>query len=142
MSIQNIQFVNYYEILDIDKDSNFEQIKAAFRSQIKKMHPDKNTDKNEIEYGDLDQENCKRILEAWNILKDEKKRKFQNQYNQNGQQQNQENLYNQEEDSDQEIEYECEQCGEQNIININFKECQKNQYYECVGCNLKYQIEV
>lgn len=54
---------DYYEILNIDKSSSFEEIKRAYKESIKKYHPDLNKEKNSEFY-------FKKILKAYTILSD------------------------------------------------------------------------
>ena len=75
-------FVDYYKILEIEKNSTQQEIKTAFRKQAIKWHPDKNSDIDVNEKMQL-------INEAYLILKDEEARyhydieyaKFYNFYN-------------------------------------------------------------
>ena len=75
-------FVDYYKILEIEKNSTQQEIKTAFRKQAIKWHPDKNTNIDVNEKMQL-------INEAYLILKDEEARyhydiehtKFYNFYN-------------------------------------------------------------
>ncbi|MDP8247464.1 MAG: molecular chaperone DnaJ [Candidatus Tritonobacter lacicola] len=59
---------DYYEILGVDKNATQEQIKKAYRSLAKKYHPDKTRGDKRVE------EKFKEIGEAYNLLKDKKKR--------------------------------------------------------------------
>lgn len=56
-------FIDYYSILEVDKNSAFEEIKSAFRKQCIKWHPDKNQGTDTTEKMQL-------INEAYLILKD------------------------------------------------------------------------
>lgn len=60
-------FIDYYSILEVDKESSFEEIKSAFRKQCIKWHPDKNLGKDTTEKMQL-------INEAYLILKDSEAR--------------------------------------------------------------------
>ena len=62
---------NYYEILEVDEAASNNEIRTAYRTLVKKYHPDiyQGTDKNEAE------EILKCINEAYNCLSDAKKRK-------------------------------------------------------------------
>lgn len=61
-------FVDYYKILEIEKNANSKEIKSAFRRQAIKWHPDKNRNKDVNEKMQL-------INEAYLILKDVEARK-------------------------------------------------------------------
>ncbi len=56
---------DYYKILGVSKDADQEEIKKAFRKLAHKHHPDKGGDEEEF----------KKINEAYRVLSDEKKRK-------------------------------------------------------------------
>ena len=62
---------DYYQILEIDKNSNKEEIKKAYKKLALKYHPDRNiNNKEEAE------QKFKDICEAYNILVDDNKRKL------------------------------------------------------------------
>ena len=61
--------VNYYEILEIDKDADSESIKKAYKKLAKKFHPDLNP--NDIESAE---EKFKEINEAYHVLIDDNER--------------------------------------------------------------------
>ncbi|MCE8167780.1 MAG: DnaJ domain-containing protein [Candidatus Moeniiplasma glomeromycotorum] len=63
---------NYYEILGVDKNATFEQIKQAYKKAALKFHPDKNPG-GEAQF--------KKIGEAYAVLGDEEKRRI---YDNNG----------------------------------------------------------
>ena len=62
---------NYYDILEVSKNASPEIIEKAYKTLVKKYHPDlqKDEDKNKYE------EKIKKINEAYNILSDSEKRK-------------------------------------------------------------------
>lgn len=62
---------NYYTILNIDPDSDLNSIKKAFRTEIALYHPDNNKAPGA-------RERFEDIVEAFNILSDEGKRKSYN----------------------------------------------------------------
>ena len=59
---------DYYKILEIDRNSNKDQIKTAFRKLAHKYHPDKNQNDKESEA------KFKEINEAYQVLSDDNKR--------------------------------------------------------------------
>lgn len=69
---------DYYEILDISKNASEIEIKKAYRKKAMKYHPDKNP-------GDMTAETkFKEAAEAYEILRDEQKRKMYDQYGHEG----------------------------------------------------------
>ncbi len=61
--------LNYYEILEVDQDSSFKDIKKSFRRKAKEIHPDLQSS-NKEKY----EEKMKLLLKAYNVLGDPKKR--------------------------------------------------------------------
>ncbi len=59
---------DYYSILNINKDADFDTIKKAFRTQIALYHPENNKSPEAKEKFDI-------IIEAFNVLSDKEKRK-------------------------------------------------------------------
>jgi len=59
---------DYYEVLEINRDANTEEIKKAYRKLAIKYHPDKNPDNKEAE------DKFKEAAEAYEILSDPEKR--------------------------------------------------------------------
>ncbi len=74
MSNIPMQITNYYQILEIERDANAEDIKQAFRKLAKKYHPDKI----DINYNPQQIENAKQmfreICNAYNVLHNEKRK--------------------------------------------------------------------
>ncbi len=72
-----MQYKDYYKTLDITKTANEEEIKKAYRTLVKKHHPDKNQ-------GDKKSEDkFKEVSEAYEVLSDvEKRKKYDNFENQ------------------------------------------------------------
>ncbi len=66
----SVKFQDYYELLGVDRGSSDKEIKAAYRKQARKWHPDLHpaAEKKEAE------EKFKRINEAYEVLKDPDKR--------------------------------------------------------------------
>ena len=65
---------NYYEILEVSRDSSQEEIKKSYKKLALKYHPDKNKDNEEKK------NKFKEIAEAYDTLGDEQKRKTYNLY--------------------------------------------------------------
>ena len=65
----NMEFRDYYEILDIPKDSSQDEIRKKFRKLARKYHPDVAKDKQGSE------DKFKEINEAYEVLGDPEKRK-------------------------------------------------------------------
>ena len=69
---------DYYKLLEIEKTASADDIKKAYRKMAKKYHPDTNQgDKNA-------EEKFKEINEAYEVLKDEKKRAIYDKYGKAG----------------------------------------------------------
>jgi curved DNA-binding protein len=62
-----MEFKDYYHILGVKPDAETSDIKAAYRKLARKYHPDVNPDKNA-------EEKFKEVAEAWEVLKDDKRR--------------------------------------------------------------------
>lgn len=60
--------IDYYELLEVSRDSDKGTIKKAYRQMAMKYHPDKNPNDAEAE------EKFKAINEAYQVLSDEKTR--------------------------------------------------------------------
>jgi DnaJ-class molecular chaperone len=70
-------FVDYYKILEIEKNSTQQEIKTAFRKQAIKWHPDKNPDIDVNEKMQLKKEKHK-VYEEYNFDDETLKRWMQN----------------------------------------------------------------
>lgn len=70
--------LDYYEILEINKNASAEEIKKAYRKMALKYHPDRNQGDKEAE------ENFKKVNEAYQILGDESKRSMYDRYGKAG----------------------------------------------------------
>ena len=60
--------INYYDILGVDKNSSYEDIRKQYHKLALKYHPDRNSNKNE-------NEKFKSMSDAYDILGDKEKRK-------------------------------------------------------------------
>lgn len=69
---------DYYEILEIERTSDKEIIKKAYRKLALKYHPDRNPDDKSAE------ERFKQINEAYEILSDDEKRQIYDRYGKDG----------------------------------------------------------
>ncbi|WP_072680220.1 molecular chaperone DnaJ [Arcobacter sp. LA11] len=70
--------INYYELLEVTKDSDKSTIKKAYRKMAMKYHPDKNPDDHEAE------EKFKAVNEAYQVLSDDEKRQIYDRYGKAG----------------------------------------------------------
>lgn len=70
---------NYYNILELTKNSSQEEIRKAYRKLALKWHPDKNPQNKE-----LAEKMFKKITEAYEVLSDPEKRKIYDQFGKNG----------------------------------------------------------
>ncbi|XP_045823594.1 dnaJ homolog subfamily B member 13-like [Trifolium pratense] len=71
--------VDYYKILQVDKNANDDELKKSYRKLAMKWHPDKNpTNKKEAET------KFKQISEAYDVLSDPEKRAIYDQYGEEG----------------------------------------------------------
>lgn len=70
---------DYYEILQISRGANTDEIKKAYRKLALKWHPDKNLDCRE-----LAEANFKKVSEAYEVLSDQGKRQIYDQYGKEG----------------------------------------------------------
>jgi molecular chaperone DnaJ len=65
---------DYYEVLSVERDSDGDEIKRAYRKLAVKFHPDKNPDDPQAE------EKFKELGEAYDVLMDEQKRAAYDRY--------------------------------------------------------------
>jgi len=70
--------IDYYELLEVSKDSDKSTIKKAYRKMAMRYHPDKNPDDNESE------EKFKAVNEAYQVLSDDEKRAIYDRYGKAG----------------------------------------------------------
>lgn len=69
---------DYYEILEVSRNANSDEIKRAYRQAALKYHPDRNPGDKEAE------ENFKLASEAYEVLSDPQKREIYNHYGEAG----------------------------------------------------------
>ena len=72
-----MNYINYYNVLGIDKSASDDEIKKAYRKQARKYHPDVNPDNKEAE------RKFKEVNEAYEVLSDATKRQKYDQYGSN-----------------------------------------------------------
>ena len=71
-----MEFIDYYKILEIDRNASADDIKKAYRKLARKYHPDLNPNDKEAE------NKFKQVNEANEVLSDPEKRKKYDQYGQ------------------------------------------------------------
>ncbi len=69
-----MEFIDYYKVLELDKNAEADDIKKAYRKLARKYHPDLNPNDKEAE------KRFKEINEANEVLSDADKRKKYDQY--------------------------------------------------------------
>jgi len=70
---------DYYSILGVKKNASAAEIKKAYRKMAVKWHPDKNPDNKSTA-----EKKFKEVAEAYDVLKDEKRRKIYDQFGEEG----------------------------------------------------------
>lgn len=70
--------LDYYEVLEVNKDSSGAELKKAYRKLAMKYHPDRNPDDKEAE------DNFKVVNEAYQVLSDDEKRAIYDRYGKAG----------------------------------------------------------
>ena len=66
---------NYYEVLQVEHKAGLADIKQAFRTLLKRFHPDHNQDKRAWA-----EQRTRELVEAYQVLSDERRRKFHDQH--------------------------------------------------------------
>ncbi|MBL0332906.1 MAG: DnaJ domain-containing protein [Chlorobiota bacterium] len=71
---EDLEFINAYKLLDVDKDDKLETIVNSFRKLLKKYHPDNFTNESE-EQQLLLNDKVREIIKAYELLKSVKEKK-------------------------------------------------------------------
>ncbi|MBT3204902.1 MAG: DnaJ domain-containing protein [Gammaproteobacteria bacterium] len=71
-----MKYQDYYKILDVDRDADSATIKKAYRKLARRYHPDVNSEADA-------EDKFKEVNEAYDVLKDDEKRKAYNQFGEN-----------------------------------------------------------
>ena len=83
-----MEYKDYYKIMSLDRAASPEEIKGAYRKLARKYHPDVSKEANaEVKF--------KELGEAYEVLKDPKKREQYDQYGQYWKEQSQNKILNQ-----------------------------------------------
>ncbi len=69
-----MEFIDYYKVLDIDRDATVDDVKKAYRKLARKLHPDLNPNDKEAH------KKFQEINEANEVLSDPEKRKKYDKY--------------------------------------------------------------
>jgi hypothetical protein len=67
------EYNDWYDILEVNPDASFEEIKKKYKDLAKKYHPDKASKENDEQMKESE-EKMRLINQAWGILQDEEKR--------------------------------------------------------------------
>ncbi len=122
---------NYYEILEIDKKASTEIVEKAYKTLVKKYHPDlqEGSKKQECE------EKLKLINEAYEILSNPEKRE---KYNQEIEYKYQQNIKDKDEDTNTDTNYQTNNDYNNTKSNIN-ADYEQNNYQSYENTQPSYQ---
>lgn len=127
---------NYYEILEVDKNASPEIIEKAYKTLIKKFHPDLQEDNLKDEY----EEKIKKINEAYEVLSNPSKKNEYNLFLENLKIQNNNENFSKilEENKKLKNDLQILQNHIQILENPNWRQEQNSSYNYNYGDNLNY----
>jgi DnaJ-class molecular chaperone len=120
--------MDYYKILELERNCDNNDIKKAYKRNALKYHPDKNPGNNEVK------EKFNKIKEAYEILSDERKRKIYDLHGINGLKHFEENVQQQQMEKKKTVKYINYSIQElYNKVSKNLILNIKKQCMECLG---------
>jgi DnaJ-class molecular chaperone len=127
--------MDYYKILELERNCDQNDIKKAYKKNALKYHPDKNLGNVEVI------EKFNKIKEAYDILSDERKRKIYDKHGINGLKHFEENIQQQQMEKKKTVKYINYSIKElYNKVSKNLTLNIKKQCMECLGSGAKKKL--